>query len=151
IAYDGVMRNLRGNHVALVEDGRAGDDVVVGDAALKPLPGEPAVSPTEHKGMNKTRKVILTPRASAAAGALIAYFGPKLAQDAKMPSLQPALVGVNSKNWKAQKASIAAQVIASFPKDKKLLAQDADLADVVQLLDKLDGDDDAPEAAEVGI
>lgn len=30
--YDGVMRDIVGNHVALVEDGRAGDDVVVGDS-----------------------------------------------------------------------------------------------------------------------
>lgn len=31
-AYDGVMRNIRGNHVALVEEGRAGPDVVVADS-----------------------------------------------------------------------------------------------------------------------
>jgi uncharacterized protein len=29
--YDGVMRNIVGNHVALVKEGRAGADVVVGD------------------------------------------------------------------------------------------------------------------------
>lgn len=34
IPYDFVMRNIRGNHVALVEEGRAGHDVVVADAAL---------------------------------------------------------------------------------------------------------------------
>lgn len=33
--YDGVMRNIRGNHVALVKDGRAGSDVVVGDDATE--------------------------------------------------------------------------------------------------------------------
>ena len=33
-AYDGVMRNIRGNHVALVENGRAGKDVLVGDSAI---------------------------------------------------------------------------------------------------------------------
>jgi ADP-ribose pyrophosphatase YjhB (NUDIX family) len=33
-AYDGVMREIVFNHVALVEDGRAGPDVVVGDSAL---------------------------------------------------------------------------------------------------------------------
>lgn len=33
--YDGVMRDIIGNHVALVEAGRAGPDVMVGDAALK--------------------------------------------------------------------------------------------------------------------
>jgi uncharacterized protein len=32
-AYDGVMREIVFNHVALVEDGRAGPDVVVGDSA----------------------------------------------------------------------------------------------------------------------
>lgn len=31
--YDGVMRNIKGNHVALVKEGRAGPDVVVGDSA----------------------------------------------------------------------------------------------------------------------
>lgn len=32
--YDGVMRNIQGNHVALVEVGRAGPDVVVGDSQI---------------------------------------------------------------------------------------------------------------------
>ena len=30
--FDGVMRNIRGNHVALVEEGRVGSDVAVGDS-----------------------------------------------------------------------------------------------------------------------
>lgn len=34
VPYDGVMRDIVGNHVALVERGRAGPDVLVGDAAL---------------------------------------------------------------------------------------------------------------------
>ena len=34
--YDGVMRDLIANHVALVSEGRAGPDVVVGDAAPRP-------------------------------------------------------------------------------------------------------------------
>lgn len=33
--YDFVMRNIKGNHVALVEEGRAGKDVLVADSALK--------------------------------------------------------------------------------------------------------------------
>lgn len=32
--YDGVMRDIRGNHVALVAVGRAGRDVIVGDAKM---------------------------------------------------------------------------------------------------------------------
>ncbi len=34
--YDFVMTNIRGNHVALVEEGRAGHDVVVADARINP-------------------------------------------------------------------------------------------------------------------
>ncbi len=34
VRYDFVMRDIRGNHVALVEEGRAGPDVVVADGAL---------------------------------------------------------------------------------------------------------------------
>jgi len=33
--YDGKMKNIRGNHVALVREGRAGHDVRVADSALK--------------------------------------------------------------------------------------------------------------------
>lgn len=36
--YDGVMREIEGNHVALVEEGRAGHDVVVGDSANEVKP-----------------------------------------------------------------------------------------------------------------
>lgn len=32
--YDGVMRDIVGNHVAMVKEGRAGDDVVIGDEAM---------------------------------------------------------------------------------------------------------------------
>jgi hypothetical protein len=32
--YDGRMTNIRGNHLALVREGRAGSDVIVGDSAL---------------------------------------------------------------------------------------------------------------------
>lgn len=35
-AYDFVMRRIRGNHIALVEEGRAGADVVVADEQIKP-------------------------------------------------------------------------------------------------------------------
>jgi uncharacterized protein len=35
IAYDGIMRNIKANHVALVAAGRAGSDVVVADSKLQ--------------------------------------------------------------------------------------------------------------------
>ncbi|KMK23107.1 hypothetical protein ABW11_21080 [Pluralibacter gergoviae] len=65
VSYDGVMRNIVGNHVALVETGRAGADVVVGDSL-----------PPEFKSMK------LTPQAVAVRAALGAYLKPRLAQDA---------------------------------------------------------------------
>jgi hypothetical protein len=34
-SYDGVMRDLIGNHLALVEEGRAGPDCIVGDSAAE--------------------------------------------------------------------------------------------------------------------
>ena len=37
-AYDFIMTNIRGNHVALVEEGRAGPDVLVADAQIHPNP-----------------------------------------------------------------------------------------------------------------
>lgn len=38
VAYDGVMRDIMANHVALVEKGRAGPDVVVSDSSPLELP-----------------------------------------------------------------------------------------------------------------
>jgi 8-oxo-dGTP pyrophosphatase MutT (NUDIX family) len=48
-SYDGVMRDLAANHVALVREGRAGPDVVVGDEAMKhPWAGKFAFDETEE-------------------------------------------------------------------------------------------------------
>ena len=41
LPYDGIMRNIRGNHVALVEAGRAGPDVMVHDAKEIEMPAKP--------------------------------------------------------------------------------------------------------------
>lgn len=56
--YDGVMRNIRGNHVALVPEGRAGPDVVVADGAMKgdsvtmrTIATDPSVSGKQHRAM----------------------------------------------------------------------------------------------------
>lgn len=53
--YDFVMRNIRGNHVALVEEGRAGPDVVVADSALK-KEGVGNMNPDEEKKENISEK-----------------------------------------------------------------------------------------------
>lgn len=120
--FDGVMRNIRGNHEALVPVGRAGSDVVVGDSAM------------ERTYMPKA----LSRKAAMARGALTVALKPKLAQDAKI-DLNKVLAGVTAKNWKAQKPSIVAGLTSAL---KGKLAQDADVGDVVKLLDVLDDDDD---------
>jgi hypothetical protein len=82
--YDGVMRNIMGNHVALVEKGRAGPDVVVGDNQLV----------TEN---NMPVKNKLNSRAAIfIGGALMAALAPKLAKDSKL-DMGKLLAGVSRK------------------------------------------------------
>lgn len=125
VAYDGVMRNIKFNHVALVPRGRAGPDVMVGDSSIQP------------NGAKLVSK--LSKKAVMAKGALLAL-KPKLAADAAL-DLDTILAGVKRKNWLAKKPGIVAAI-------KPLLASDADLADVVELLDKLDGENPDNDVAE---
>lgn len=74
IAFDGVMRDIVGNHVALVFQGRAGPDVIVGDE-----------QPMKFKSI----------RAAMLAGGLGGLIRPLLAQDAKF-DLSPALADVTA-------------------------------------------------------
>lgn len=118
VAYDGVMREIRGNHVALVAAGRAGPDVIVGDSKL------------EKSTMSKKP---LSRKAALAKGALLAL-KPKLAADAKL-DLNPILAGVTASNWLTKKAGVLAAI-------KPKLAADADIEGLVTLLDSLDTPDD---------
>lgn len=119
VAYDGVMRNIKFNHVALVPRGRAGPDVMVGDSSIQP---NGAISVSK-----------LSKKAVMAKGALLAFLKPKMAADAAPVDLDAILAGVKRKNWLVKKPGIVSAI-------KPHLAQDADLADVVELLDKLDGE-----------
>lgn len=74
VAYDGRMTEIVGNHVALVEVGRAGADVVVGDSL-----------PTELSAMKLNRKGV------AMLAALGAVLKPRLAMDAQLPDLAPII------------------------------------------------------------
>lgn len=123
--YDGIMRNIRGNHVALVAAGRAGPDVVVGDSQL------------EEKGMKKKP---LSRLAIMAKGALSVALKPKLAADAKL-DLNAILTGVNGSNWAKKKPAILAAI-------KPKLATDADLNDIHTLLDSLDKEDELADAVD---
>lgn len=108
--YDGVMRNLRGNHVALVEKGRAGPDVVVGDS-------DP-FSITEYQPMKASRKSI------AVKAALGAYLRPLVAQDAAIGDLGALVRGVKAATIAQDKARIVAAVQKAT---EGKLAQDVEL------------------------
>jgi len=131
VKFDGRMVEIFGNHVSLVESGRAGSDVVVGDAALQISPfliQKESSMKTKPAGPTLSRKALL------ASGALRAYLLPKMAAD-KAIDLTPVLTGVNAKNWKASKPKIVSALGAAT---MGKLAADADIADVTAMLDKLD-------------
>jgi hypothetical protein len=128
--YDGVMRAIHANHVALVPDGRVSGCVVL-DSAL------PA-----------NKKDILMPASRKAAivrGALTAYLLPKLAQDQKI-DLKPVLLGTTAANWKTAKPQIITRLKTAAAGK---LAQDASLEDLAKLLDHFDMPEAAAEDEEV--
>lgn len=132
--YDGVMREIRFNHVALVEQGRAGPDVMVQDEMPIGLTlGDPSMTKPSNKAL------LLT-------GALTAYVRPKLAQDAKMPDLKAVLLGTTALNYVSAKPTIAARLKAAMTGK---LAKDASLEDMHGLLDSLDreGEDEMDDDA----
>lgn len=118
--YDGVMRDIRGNHISLVVDGRAGPDVY----ALDYQPEE----------INKMK---LTPKQIAMRAALRTYLAPKLGMDAAISDVT-RLVTTNGSTT----ALASAAVRIYTPK----LAQDMDIdpAELVEILSaSTEGMDDA--------
>ncbi len=89
--FDGVMRDIVFNHVALVEDGRAGSDVVVGDS-------------TENLNMKPTRLAALTLSLTAA------HVAPLLAMDQKLTLDKAVFTGLTSENFQTKKPDIIAAV-----------------------------------------
>lgn len=123
VRYDGVMRDIQGNHVAIVKEGRAGSDVVVADSALPKLE---EMFPMTTKPLS--RKAVLLQ------GAVMAYLSPKVASDAKL-DLTPLLADVTSKNYANKKA----ELLTGFTKlATPLLVHDANLDDMHGFIDRLD-------------
>jgi len=113
--YDGVMTNIRANHIALVEAGRAGSDVVVMDS--KP----------------KETAMTLSPRAAWMAGSTAAYVAPFLAKDQKMPDLVRIFSPATSeKAWQDKRVQIEAALKRAL---QPVLAKDAE----VHIHEHLDG------------
>lgn len=79
--FDGVMRNIGGNHLALVVEGRAGPDVVVGDEAIK-----------REKEPDMAKKIAAHAARSAA---LTAALTGVLAQDAKIEDVVKKLLAID--------------------------------------------------------
>ena len=80
-AYDGRMTNIRGNHLALVEVGRAGPDVVVAD-------GNPFVSPfTQQPPTTQETPAMKKTKLGRALLAALSAASPKIAQDSALPGL----------------------------------------------------------------
>ena len=132
-AYDGVMRNISANHLALVANGRAGKDVLVMDSAIATQKGRVGPNGDIQQETPMKKKALLSRKASVAHGAIIAYLMPKMAQDAQI-DLTPAFHGVTSKNFETKK-SFMVDGIKKATAGK--LAQDADIEDVVGLIDAL--------------
>lgn len=126
VKYDGIMRNIKGNHVALVEEGRAGPDVIVGDSKLLEIP-----------------KMKLTAKQVMLVGALSAYLPNVIAQDAQIGDLHAVVaVGKNLATPKEQKAVVTALTKALTPH----LAQDMGLEGLAPLVAAIaDSDDPTPE------
>ena len=83
-AYDGRMTNIRGNHLALVEVGRAGPDVVVADASPFHIPASAGVDfpqPTKETPAMKQTKL------GRALMVALSAASPKIAQDSALPAL----------------------------------------------------------------
>jgi hypothetical protein len=121
VAYDGIMQDIKGNHVALVEVGRAGPDVIVGDSQLLEIPK------MKVGKLSANRKTLL-------AACLTAAFKPLLAQDAQIKDLTAIAGTVDSLKTAKDKTAVVNAVKKHYGEK---LAQDADLAAVVELLDAL--------------
>jgi len=120
-AYDGRMTEIQGNHLALVEVGRAGPDVVVADSnPFNPSKEEPAMKKT---ALGHALIVAL----SAAS--------PKIAQDSALPQL---LGGAVKKGF--DKPAVSKQLIAM---DESLSPEKVD-----EIIDAVLGVEQAPEPTE---
>lgn len=122
VAFHGVMRDIAFNHTALVEQGRAGPDVLVSDSRL------------EMSAMINSRRALM------ASGAVFMALRPKLAADAKL-SLDEAFDGINAENFTDKRDEIASAVVEIAT---PLLAQDAALSadDILLALDAAAAADD---------
>jgi len=135
LPFDGIMRNIVGNHVALVKKGRAGPDVLVGDSALN----------LESLSMLTSR------RALVASGAIAASLVGKLAADAKVD--YAAVFGKDAKydpvtTHARLKPYLAADAEVGLEEIKELLEAVAEVADG-EASEEIASDDETGEGSQM--
>lgn len=132
--FDGVMRDLRFNHLALVEDGRAGPDVVVGDSNQE-------IEMADNREIAKKLAALSARQVSV--GAILTYLKPRMALDAKAPIMATIFGDVTGKKLAEQRPAIAARIreLAKGKLRKNKIGQDASLDDVEKVLEMLNEHD----------
>jgi len=121
LPYDGKMCNIVGNHVALVEEGRAGPDVLVHDSKDGLMP---------YKSALTSRMAIMVK------GGLLGYLHGRTTVPI---ALDAALMDVTRANWPSTKETLKATVARlATPK----LAKDANLEDLHAFIDRMDKEND---------
>lgn len=132
LPYDGIMRDIVGNHVALVDQGRAGPDVMVGDTMPKGL------------RMLKSRRAIMLN------GAFAAIIAPRLAAD-KALDLSGVLGDVTAASRGTDTDTLAAALLTAatpmIAADKALELGEITAA-ILAVDAAAEGDDDDDEMAE---
>jgi len=119
LPYDGIMRDIVGNHVALVHQGRAGPEVIVADSHPKGV-----------RMLNSRTALLLQ-------GALIAGLAPKIAGVGKV-NFAGALDSVTAKSLPKNVAALAEAVVKAA---KPALAADEglDVSDVTAIISAVQG------------
>lgn len=127
LPYDGIMRNLRCNHVALVIEGRAGPDVIVGDENMlksrAALMVSGAVAGLVMPLLAKDAKVDLSTAFEGVDAATLA--DPKLGMDRQIADKVVALVTPHL----AADQALTADTVAATVKFVPVIAQDDAIAD----------------------
>lgn len=98
VRYDGRMTDIKGNHVALVSKGRAGPDVIVGDAAME-----------QHPQEGKMKMTLTAVRLHSAL--MAGVIAPKIAMDQQLKvstalATSLAAAKITREGFKDQKAAI---------------------------------------------
>lgn len=152
LQYDGVMREIMGNHVALVIEGRAGPDVMVGDTTMKlksrtALMISGALQATIRPLLAADAKVDLSTALAKVTGPAMAVDGaPKKLADKVVKLVAPSLAADKTLDAAALAAAIATVTPLALDEDKVEEAEDEGDEDD----DKKTSEDEDPDAKDEG-